>query len=256
LIKVRSKYFILIFLLAIADNFFAQNAILDTLNKANEFYQAKNYEQAEAAYSSLVNQGYEGTELFYNLGNTYYRENKLGLAILYYNKALVLSPNDEDIIYNLTIANSRMIDKIDTLPEFFLFKWWESTLAILNLSGWSYLSYILFLLLLLCFALYYLVRQAKIQRISFFAGLIFFLFLIISSVFTGVKLNRELSEKNGIILNNVVVVKLSPDEKSNDAFVVHEGLKVKLEDKVNNWVKIRLHDGKVGWITDSNVGTI
>lgn len=256
MLKIRAKYFSLIFLLVIVTNLSAQGNINETLKKANELYQSKNYEQAEASYLSLVNQGYEGTELFYNLGNTYYRENKLGLAILYYNKALVISPNDEDIQYNLAIANSRMVDKIDTLPEFFLFKWWESTLSFLNLSGWTYLSYTLFLLLLVIVAIYFLVRQSKIQRISFFAGLVIFLFLLISGVFTGVKLNRELTEKNGIILTNVVVVKLAPDEKSNDAFVIHEGLKVKLEDKVDNWIKIRLHDGKVGWITESNVGKI
>ena len=87
-------------------------------------------------------------------------------------------------------------------------------------------------------------------------GIVVLIFLIFSIVFTAVKLNRELNVKNGIIISKIVTVKLSPDENSNDAFVIHEGLKVKLEDKVDNWIKIRLHDGKVGWVTEKNVDVI
>lgn len=226
------------------------------MKQAAEFYKAKKYEQAEKIYLDLVNKGYEGTSLFYNLGNTYFREGKLGYAILYYNKARKLSPGDEDIQHNLNIANARTVDKINTLPKFFLFQWWESILSIFTLTGWTYLTYILFLLLLVSIALYFLIKRQKIQRTSFFTGIIFLFFLILSIVFTSVKLNKELNVRNGIIISKIVTVKLSPDENSNDAFVIHEGLKVQLEDKVDNWVKIRLHDGKVGWITESNVGII
>ena len=226
------------------------------MKQAEDFYKTKKYEKAEETYLKLVNEGIEGTSLFYNLGNVYFREGKLGYAILFYNKALKYSPGDEDIQHNLDIANARTIDKIDTLPKFFLFQWWESILSLFNISGWTYSTYFFFLLFLICIALYFLIKKQKVQRISFFTGFVVLAFLILSSIFTGVKLNREINVRNGIVVANVVTVKLSPDENSNDAFVIHEGLKVKLEDKVDNWVKIRLHDGKVGWITENNVGII
>ncbi len=239
-----------------AANIAGQTSAPKIMKQAEDFYKAKKYEQAEKLYLNLADSGFEGASLFYNLGNTYFREGKLGYAILYYNKALKLSPGDEDILYNLDIANARTIDKINTLPKFFLFQWWESILATLNLRGWTYLTYFIFIMLLICIALYFLIKKQKVQRISFFTGSAVLVFLILSVIFTGVKLNRELNIRNGIVITDVVTVKLSPDENSNDAFVIHEGLKVKLEDKVDNWVKIRLHDGKVGWITESNVGII
>lgn len=250
-------FFLLILVIQIGSvNIFAQIKTEKEMNQAAEFYKAKKYNQAEKIYLELVNKGYEGTSLFYNLGNTFFREGKLGYSILYYNKALKLSPGDEDVQHNLDIANIRTVDKVDILPNFILFHWWESILSIFNLTGWTYLTYFFFLLFLICISFYFLIKGQKIQRASFFIGIDVFVFLILSIVFTGVKLNRELNVRNGIVITDVVTVKLSPDESSNDAFVIHEGLKVQLEDKVDDWVKIRLHDGKIGWITENNVGVI
>ncbi len=100
-----------------------------TFQQGNEYYQQKHYDKAVETYEKLVQSGYEGTSLYYNLGNAYYRTGKVGYAILYYEKALKLSPGDDDIIHNLNIANLKIIDKVESLPEFFLFQWWEGLLA-------------------------------------------------------------------------------------------------------------------------------
>ena len=228
----------------------------DLMKQGNEFFQDKQYDKAVDAYQNIIHLGYEGTSLYYNLGNAYYREGKIGMAILYYEKAHRLSPGDDDVNHNLVIANTKTIDKIDTLPQFFLFQWWESLLAMFTLSGWTTLTYIFYLLLLASIGLYFFAKKSSMQRYSFFSGLISALLLIIAAVFLLVNLNRRLNIKEAIVIQPTATVKLAPDPSSNDAFIIHEGLKVRETDHVENWVKIRLQDGKEGWIQQGEIGTI
>ena len=250
--KIFSILLVTIFL---AGNLFASQ-VGDLMKQGNNYYQQKNYEKAISVYQQLADEGYEGVSLFYNLGNSYYRDGKLGYAILNYEKALRISPNDDDVQHNLAIANAKTVDKIDTLPKFFLFQWWESLLALFTVTGWTYLSFIFYILILISIGIYFFTKNSKVQRYSFFGGLVFSITLIISAILLIVNLNRELNIKQGIIIKQVISVKLSPDPNSNDAFVIHEGLKVQLEDKVDDWVKIRLHDGKIGWLPKEDVATI
>jgi tetratricopeptide (TPR) repeat protein len=230
---------------------------LDTLfQKGNKFYQNGNYSESVQIFESIVEKGYEGKSLFYNLGNAYFRMGKIGLAILYYEKAKKLSPSDDDINYNLTFANSKIVDKIETLPRFFIFDWWENTLALFTVTGWTYLSYIFYLLILISIGYYYFAKSLKGQRTAFYLGIISAFFLILTIIFLLVNLNRKLNVKYGIIVEPAVVTKFSPDQNSKDAFIVHEGLKVKAEDRVNNWIKIKLIDGKVGWLNENTLKII
>ena len=257
MLRIRKKILLcFISILFISNSFsFAQNEE-KIFQQGNEYFQQRQYEQAIESYRKLINSGYEGTALFYNLGNAYYREGKIGYAILYYEKALKLSPGDEDIKHNLAIANLKTIDKLESLPKFFLFEWWEGLLALFTASGWTIISYIFYLLLILSIAFYFYVRNTFQQKVVLISGFAGFILLILSSTLLVIKLNKELNIKNGVVVENTVNVKLSPDSGSNDAFIIHEGLKVKLEDKVDKWIKIRLEDGKVGWIQESNAKVI
>jgi len=228
----------------------------DLMKQGNQFYQDKQFAKAIDTYQKIIDMGYVGTSLYYNLGNSYYREGKIGYTILYYEKALELSPGDDDVIHNLAIANIKTVDKIDTLPKFFLFQWWESILALFPVSGWTLVVYLFYLLLLCSIVLYFFARGLNIQRYSVFAGLISALLLMVTTTLWIVSLNRELTIKNAIVVEPTAAVKLAPDATSNDAFVIHEGLKVRELDHVENWVKIRLQDGKEGWIEENQIGTI
>ncbi len=218
------------------------------MEQGNQYYQKQQYENAVKSYQKVLNEGFESAELYYNLGNAYYRENKLGYAILNYERALKLSPGDEDIQHNLALANSRTIDRINTLPDFFLFQWWESFLAILTFSGWIYLSYFFYILLLGLFVFYFFTRRPDYQRFMFFTGIAVLFLLALSISISAIKFNREFNIHNGVIIEPSATAKLSPDPDSKDAFVIHEGLKIRLEDKVDNYYKIRLKDGKIGWL--------
>lgn len=226
------------------------------MQQGNRYYQKQQYDKAIQSYDKVLNEGYESAELYYNLGNSYYRQGKLGYAILNYERALKLSPGDEDIQHNLALANSRTIDKINTLPDFFIFQWWESFLAVFTFSGWVYLCYFFYILLLSIVIFYFFTRKSDYQRIAFFSGLGVLFLLIVAVSVSAIKYNREFNIKNGVVVEQSATAKLAPDPDSKDAFVIHEGLKVKLEDKVDNYYKIRLKDGKLGWLPDNDVKMI
>lgn len=235
---------------------FAEPSVDDLMNKANELYIKGQFEDAIKIYESLVQEGYEGTSLFYNLGNSYYRQGKIGYAILYYEKALKLSPDDEDVQHNLQLAKLNIKDKIESLPPFFLFRIWETILSSLSSEGWTTLSYILFLTTLFTLGFYFFAMNIKQQRIAFYSFVLSLVLFLTSVGLLIVKLNQESKLKYGIVLETSLTAKSSPDPQGKDAFIVHEGLKVRIEDKVDKWVKIMLDDGKVGWVENFSIGII
>lgn len=244
-------FYLLIFLssLAKADS----NSIMQT---ANEYYKNNRYQLAIEEYNKLLLDGFEGTSLYYNLGNAHYRLGKVGYAILYYEKALKLSPNDEDVMHNLALAKLNLKDKVDTLPPFFIFNLWEGILAAFSVTGWTIIVYIIFILVLIIFIVYFFSRSVTEQRISFFTGIGLTVILLLTISLLIVKMNKEFNTKDGVIIETSVIVKSSPDYSSKDSFQIHEGLKVRIEDNVDDWVKIRLDDGKIGWITEKSLGII
>lgn len=233
-----------------------KNSAEKIMAQGNKFYQGKEYEKAVAAYQEVIKGGYEGTSLYYNLGDAYYREGKLGFAILYYEKALRLSPGNSDVLYNLKIANARTIDKIESLPQFFLFQWWEALLALLPVIGWMYISYFFYILVLISVFLYFFTKRPGLQRTAVYSGFVSVVLLVLTASLLGVKLNREANVKSAIVIEPTATVKLSPDPTSNDAFIIHEGLKVRELSTVGDWIEIRLEDGKEGWIEKSDIATI
>ena len=222
----------------------------------NEFYKNNQYQLAIDEYDKLIKQGFEGASLYYNLGNAHYRLGQIGYAILYYEKALKLSPGDEDAKHNLALAKLNISDKVDELPSFFIFNIWEGLLAAFSVSGWTIVVYVVFILLLFCIIAYFFSRTSTQQRVSFFSGVGVSVLLFLVIILLTVKMNKEYNIKNGIIVESIVTVKSAPDNASKDEFVVHEGLKVLIEDKVDDWIKIRLADGKIGWIIEKSIGII
>ena len=248
-------YSILIFLLLINTQIFSIS-IEESMKQASEYYRNGEFENAIKIYKELRTEGYEGTSLYFNLANSYYRIGQLGNAVLNYERALKLSPSDEDVKHNLAFANLSTVDRIQPLPTFFLFEWWESILASLSVNGWTYWTYFFFILLTILIVIYFFAKTIFQQKLILFSGLgILAVFLIVISLLI-VKINREENIIEGVVIGQSITVKTSPDIKSTDAFVIHEGLKVNLEDRLDNWVKIRLADGKVGWIENDAVEKI
>lgn len=252
---IQTLTVLLVLLFSISDLSFALN-VDQQMPQAGEYYRNGEFDNAIKTYEELKSNGYEGTSLYFNLANSYYRIGQLGYAVLNYERALKLSPSDEDVKHNLAFANLSTVDRIQPLPTFFLFEWWESILTSLTVNGWTYLVYIFFILLIILIVIYFFAKTTFQEKLILFSGLgMLAIFLMLISLLI-VKINREENVIEGVIIEQSITVKTSPDIKSTDAFVIHEGLKVNLEDKLDNWVKIRLADGKVGWIDNNAVEKI
>ena len=251
------KQIILIVLLSIlAAGTASANQLDELMQKGGDYYRNGEYDKAIETYEEILNDGYEGTALYYNLANSYYRIGKLGYAILNYERALKLSPTDEDVKHNLAFANLSTIDRIQPLPKFFIFDIWEAVLGLFSVNGWSYFAYFLYITFLLFIAYYFFAKTIFQQKAILFSGLGVLIILTLTVSLLVVKVNRETTEKNGVIVVQSVTVKTSPDIKSTDTFVIHEGIKIKLEDKLDDWVKISLADGKVGWLLAEKIEEI
>lgn len=224
--------------------------------KGNEYFQKKEYTKAISAYGSIINAGYEGASVYYNLGNCYFREGKLGYAILNYEKAAKLSPGDDEIIHNLKIANFRTLDKVPPIPVFFLFRFWEKMVLMFSVSGWIIAAFVLYLVILVSLGVYFVSGNQGKQRIAFFSGLASIILFVASLSLLSQRIGLQHDTSKGIIVASTSVVKLAPDAQSKDSFVIHEGLKVKIEDKVNDWYKIKIPDGKIGWVLGTNLEVI
>lgn len=223
---------------------------------ANEHYRAGRYAEAVRVYEQILSNGYESPALYYNLGNAFYKSGNIPAAILNYERAARLAPGDEDILHNLALANVRIVDKIDPIPRLFLLDWWEGLLGLASASGWGVAAIVALWTAALLLAAFRLVRGPLAQRLLLMSGIGVLLFSLLAFSAGGIQGGREISESSAILFAPSAAVKSAPDAQSTDLFVIHEGVKVDLLDSVGGWRKVRLADGKVGWLPMADLRVI
>lgn len=226
------------------------------ITDANAAYNQGLYDSALATYQLVVDEGYESGELYYNMGNAYYKNNDIASAILYYEKARKILPNDENIEYNLSIANSMIVDKIDKVPEMFYKKWWDFFYNFLDADTGAILLLVLFALFVFSLGYFILAKTRKQRKISFYITLIFFVFTTLSGILTYQKYSSALEHKEAIVYDPSVTVKSSPTQNAVDLFVIHEGTKVQIIDRIDSWTEIKIRNGSVGWLPNSTIKEI
>jgi len=224
--------------------------------QANTFYIENEYEQAIQHYDSISKQGYESAELYYNIGNSYYKLDQLGKAVLYYERALLLSPKDEDIEYNLGLVRMHVVDKLETIPEFFLIRIGKSIQSIFMTDTWSVISIIAFIIGLLTFTIYFFNKNSGIGKSTFIISMLTLIIALMSFNYARKQKNFLTGHKTAIIMTPSVTIKGSPDKSGTSLFVLHEGTKVKIVDKVGEWFEIKLSDGNKGWIKNTELEKI
>lgn len=247
------KKIIFITLLILLNMLITQANTEQTLNEANMAYAAENYEQAKELYLKIINQDYIAADLYYNLGNTYYKLNQIPNAILYYEKAAKLAPNDPDIAYNLKIASMKTIDKIEAIPPLFFVKYWQSLVSKYNSSTWAIIVICLFAITLFSILGIFYLKTKHFKRILLYTSLLFALFTITTVIISTQQYNKEKTHNTAIVFTPSINIKSSPNINGNDLFVLHEGTKLFIEKELNNWCQIRLANGNKGWIQKKNI---
>lgn len=216
--------------------------------QANELYAAGNYADAEQLYKNIEQSGYLSAALYYNLGNTYFRQQSWGKAILYYERALKLHPEDKDISHNLELSNAMIVDRLESVPEFFLTTWIRHIHSIAEVDTWALCSIVFFAVCLLLALLFFFARSIALRKFSFFLA-IFVLFCCGSSVLFAYYQKQDLLDRSkAIVMPAVVTIKSSPDNSGKDLFILHEGTKVTLLENLGQWQRIQLADGRQGWL--------
>jgi len=225
----------------------------DLFSNANSLYKEGNYEEAIKLYKQIESQNIASSELYYNLGNCYYKLNKVAPTIYNYEKALQLNPLNEDAKNNLILAKRLTLDRIEALPKSVFQKFNENYLQKLTYNAWAIVTVVISFIASILFLLFYFAYSPNKKRLYFSTSIISFLLLIISITITYSQYSQSKNTVEAIIFTEEISIKNEPISDSDDVFSLHEGTKVFILDSVDNWKKIKLADGKIGWTQSKNL---
>lgn len=228
----------------------------ELMSQGNVAFQKSDFVTAAKCYGKILESGYANADVYYNLGNAYYRQDEFGQAILNYERALRLKPNFRDAQENLDLANSKIEDEIKALPELFIVTWARNITTWFSHTGWRIVILCLLALLGAAVAIFVLSRDYLWRKGALIGGIAvtgLLLIAIACSIATGVRQN---SHNKAIVTSPLVVVKSSPESNSVDKLILHEGTKVDVEETLGDWHKIHIADGNTGWLTDADITVI
>ncbi|MCU0408491.1 MAG: tetratricopeptide repeat protein [Bacteroidales bacterium] len=234
----------------------AQESVSARFNQGVAYFNSGEYEESLKLWTGMYNAGSRSANLCYNIGNAYFKLNRIPEAILFFERAYLLDPSDEDINYNLNIARTMTVDRFQEIPELFFVRWYNFLSLSLSTNSWAILSIITFGFFLVFLATYMFSLAYRLKAASFWISLVMLIFSLSSVAFS--LRNRTLVHegRSAVVMTPVLNGKSSPDENGTDLFVLHEGTRVSIEDKVGDWFEIRLSDGNKGWVPINTVTAI
>ncbi|MBR4002045.1 MAG: BatD family protein [Bacteroidales bacterium] len=236
----------------------AQDSYPDSLwNAGTAAYSDGRWDDALQAWSGIESLGVESADLYYNLGNAYFKTSDYAHAILFYERALKLDPSSADIKHNLQYAQEFIQDNIETVPEFFLAQWFHNLSRIFPRDVWAVLFLVLLAAALGLSLLFALGGTPARRKAGFFGGIAALLLCALCFSFARVQYNQYINATDAIITRAVTSVKSSPDSGSaKDLFVLHAGSKVRILDSVGEWMNVELPDGRQGWLPEADMEVI
>ena len=223
---------------------------------ADSAYVAGDYHTAIRQYESLL-QGGVNAEVYYNLGNSYFKVDDIARAILNYERALLMSPGNGDIRANLEIARAKTVDKVVPQPELFFVNWYLSLRAVMSVDGWATVGILTFLIFLIGMGLYFFVSAIQLRKVGFYVAVVSVCLCLLSNLFAYQQKEIMQRHDKAIILVPSVTVRSTPSESGTGLFILHEGHKVSIkDDSMREWREIVIEDGKVGWVRLADIGII
>ena len=247
---MRNRNYILAIALFFAF-FFQSSAFAITKQNADDSYKKGNYQQAIADYNELLRKGVSA-DIYYNLGNAYYRTDNLAQAILAYERALRLSPGDKDIRFNLQFASSKTIDKITPIDSNVFSALYKGIVNFTSVDNWARTAVISIIFALILILVYLFAFDVTARKVGFFGSAAFVVIFLLSNLFAYQQKVDFENSTGAVVMVPSVGVKASPVSKSADAFVLHEGTLVDITDSGMRGLKaIRLADGREGWVVAS-----
>ena len=233
-----------------------KSQVADLKEQADLAYLKGNYQQAIKDYEQLLTEGMS-SEVYFNLGNAYYRTNNITKAILAYERALKLSPTDKAAKYNLQFVRQQTIDKITPKSEMFFITWFRGLLNIMDVDSWAMCSIISLILSLILLLVFLFISSDRLRLVSFWSGCAMLLLCLLSIVFAFVLKHYEKNSLGAIVVSPTVNVKKTPSENGSDSFVIHEGTHVTITDKtLEQWRSVVLDDGRTGWLLTNEIEEI
>jgi len=233
----------------IAENKKGNNAAID---EANELYNTGDFRKAIELLENEKNvqkeQGLESPELYYNLGNSYFRVNEIAKARLYYERALLLDPGDRDIRHNINYVTTKLEDKIPVADTFFLSIWFNGVQNLFASNTWATVGVVSFILLIICLVMFFFSRLISIKKGAFYAGIVLIIVVIFANIFSFRQKNRIEHRDTAVIMAASVPMVSSPDMNSKELTVLHAGTKVSVTKEDRNWLEVEIDNGTVGWI--------
>lgn len=225
-------------------------------DRANTLYHNGDYAGAIAVYESIIETGYVSSKLYYNLGNAYFKDNSIGKAIVNYNRAQRMAPSDEDIKYNLAVANSYIKDRVDDVPEFFLSSWTKKLRVSLSSNVWAVISLAVLACALGCVLVYMLSQKKGLRKAGFFMTIVFAVLFVMSITFSVKEKRKLVNASEAIVVASAVSVRSSPDGSSKELFIIHEGTKVDVLGRFGSWTEIMIPYGDKGWLLEGSIELI
>ena len=227
-----------------------------TKAEGDSAYIKEDYATAIQVYETLLKNG-EAADVYYNLGNSYYKIGEIAKAVLNYERALLLQPGNNDIRANLEVARAKTIDKVEPVPEVFFVSWTKSLINSMSVDAWATWGIISFILFIVALYFFIFSKQIMWKKAGFISGIIFLIITICTNLFASEQKEHLVNRNEAIVMNPSVTVRSTPSESGTSLFILHEGRKVSIKDNsMKEWKEIRLEDGKVGWVPASAIEVI